>query len=288
MNDGFNLSAWALRHRALVFYAMAVVTVLGVISYLGLARSEDPPFTFKVMVVQAWWPGASARQMQEEVADRIARKLQETPDVDYLRSYSRPGETQLFFNVRDSAGDLQVAGAWYQVRKKVTDIARDLPPGLVGPFFNDEFGDVYTNLYALESDGFPMAQMHDEAERIRDELLRVPGVAKVDLLGDQAQRIFIEPDNARLARLGISPAELAAAIGRQNAMAPAGAYTSGPDRIFVRPGGAFTDVESIRGTTLRIGGHSLRLATSPGCAAATRTPPPPWCACTASRFSPSA
>jgi multidrug efflux pump len=255
----FNLSAWALRHRALVFYVMAVVAVVGALSYTQLPQSEDPPFTFKVMVIQTNWPGATARQMQEEVADRIARKLQETPNVDFLRSYSRPGESQIFFNIKDSAPVSEVPYTWYVVRKKVADMVSELPPGIIGPFFNDEFGDVYTNLYALEGDGYNFAQLHDIAEEVRGELLRINEVGKVDLIADQTQRVFIELDNERIARLGVSLQELANALGQQNAMAAAGVYSAGGDRVFVRPSGQYDNLDEIRATVLRIGDRSLRL-----------------------------
>ena len=147
--SGFNLSAWVLRQRTLVVYLMIVTAALGLYGYLKLGRSEDPPFTFKVMVIQTYWPGATARQMQEQISDRIARKLQETPHVDFLSSYSRPGESVVQFSIKDSAPPSAVPDTWYQVRKKVGDIASELPQGIQGPFFNDEFGDVYTNIYAL-------------------------------------------------------------------------------------------------------------------------------------------
>ena len=257
--SGFNLSAWALRQRALVVYLMAVVVLLGLYGYLHLGRSEDPPFTFKVMVIQTAWPGATARQVQAQVSDRIARKLQETPDVDFVTSYSRPGESVVMFSIRDSAPSANVPATWYQVRKKIGDIAAQLPQGVRGPFFNDEFGDVYTNIWALEGDGSPFAELRDYADTIRTELLRVPGVAKVDYFGDQEQRITVEIDNARLATLGITPAQLGAAIAAQNAVAPAGTIETAEDRIFVRPSGQFGDVDSLRETSLRIGDKLFRL-----------------------------
>ena len=152
--------------------------------------------------------------MQEQVTDRIAKKLQETPLIDFLRSYSRPGESLIFFNIKDSAPAARVPETWYQVRKKVGDMAYQLPAGVQGPYFNDEFGDVYTNVYALQGDGYTPAQLHDYADQLRAELLRVPGVAKVDYFGDQNQRIYIEMSNARLSQLGISPQQIAQAIGR--------------------------------------------------------------------------
>lgn len=256
---GFNLSAWALQQRALVVYLMVVIVALGLYGYLHLGRSEDPPFTFKVMVVQTNWPGATARQVQTQVSDRIARKLQETPHVDFLTSYSRPGESVVMFTIKDSAPSSIVPETWYQVRKKIGDIAYQLPQGVQGPFFNDEFGDVYTNIYALEGDGSGFAELHDYADTIRAELLRVPGVGKVDYFGDQDQRITIEIDNARLATLGITPTQLGTAIAAQNAVASAGIITTADDRIFVRPSGQFGDVESLRETSLRVDGKLFRL-----------------------------
>ncbi|WP_243042273.1 efflux RND transporter permease subunit [Dyella sedimenti] len=255
----FNLSAWTLRHQSLVFFLMVMVTLFGLLAYSRLSQSEDPPFTFKVMVVQTFWPGADARQVQEQVTDRISRKLQETPSIDFLRSYSRPGESLIFFNIKDSAPAASVPDTWYQVRKKVGDIAAQLPPGVQGPFFNDEFGDVYTNIYALEGDGFTPAQLHDYADQLRDELLRVPGVAKVDFLGDQNQHIYVEIPNARLSKLGISPQQLAQAINQQNAVATAGVLTTADDRVFVRPTGQFGDVDALANLLLRINGQTFRL-----------------------------
>lgn len=255
--DKFNLSAWTLRHKALVFYLMILTVALGIISYTKLSQSEDPPFTFKTMVIQAFWPGATSRQMQEEVTDRLARKLQETPNVDFLTSYSRPGEAQLFFNIKDSAPTADVPKTWYEVRKKIKDMSSSLPPGLIGPFFNDEFGDVYTNIYAIEADGFDLAQVHDAAEEIRAELLRVDGVGKVDFFGDQAQHVYIELNNAKIAGLGLSIQAIGDAINQQNAVAAAGNFNLSGDRIFVRPSGQFEDINALRAMVLRIDGHLL-------------------------------
>ena len=255
----FNLSSWTLQHQALVTFILVLVTLLGMGSYTRLSQSEDPPFTFKVMVIQTEWPGATVRQVQEEVTDRIARKLQETPDVDFLRSYSRPGESQLFFTIKDTAPTSEVPKTWYQVRKKVGDIAATLPGGVQGPFFNDEFGDVYTNIYSLEGDGFSPAQLHDYADQLRGELLRVPGVAKVDYFGDQSQHIYIDISNAQLAHLGISPQQLGDLINGQNAVAPAGLITTATDRVFVRPTGQYTDLKALGETLIRINNRTIRL-----------------------------
>ena len=257
--ERFNLSAWTLRHQSLVFFLMGMIALFGMLSYSHLSQSEDPPFTFKVMVIQTFWPGASAQQVQEEVTDRISRKLQETPSIDFLRSYSRPGESLIFFNIKDSAPASIVPETWYQVRKKVGDISAQLPPGVQGPFFNDEFGDVYTNIYALEGDGYTPAQLHDYADQLRAELLRVPGVAKVDYFGDQNQHIYIDIPNVRLAKLGISPQQIAQAIDQQNTVASTGVLTTADDRIFVRPSGQFDDLSALADTLLHINGKSFRL-----------------------------
>jgi multidrug efflux pump subunit AcrB len=256
---GFNLSSWALRHRPLVTFLLVLLALFGMASYGKLSQSEDPPFTFKVMVVQTLWPGATARQVQEQVTDRIARKLQESPDLDYLKSYSRPGESTLFFNIKDSVPAGKVPDTWYQVRKKVGDIASTLPAGVQGPFFNDEFGDVYTNMYTLEGDGFSFAQLHDYAEQLRTELLRVPNVAKVDFIDDQDQYVYIEIANAQLAKLGLTPQQIADAVNAQNAVAGSGQFTTANDRVYVRPSGQFQSEKEIADTLIRVNGRVIRL-----------------------------
>ncbi|MFY0475554.1 efflux RND transporter permease subunit [Achromobacter marplatensis] len=255
----FNLSAWALRHQPLVIFIITLVTLFGVLSYSKLAQSEDPPFTFRVMVIKTLWPGATAQQVQEQVTDRIGKKLQETANTDFLRSYSRPGESLIFYTMKDSAPASMVADQWYQVRKKVGDIQATLPQGVQGPFFNDEFGDVYTNIYTLHGDGFPPAQLHDYADTLRTVLLRVPGVAKVDYFADQAEHVYIEISNTQLTRLGVSPQQIAQAINTQNAVASAGTLTTADDRIFVRPTGQFENSRALADTLIRVNGKSIRL-----------------------------
>jgi multidrug efflux pump len=255
----FNLSSWTLRHQALLIFVLVLATLFGLLSYRKLAQSEDPPFTFKVMVVRTFWPGATARQVQEQVTDRIARKLQETPEVDFQRSYSRPGESTLFFTIKDAAPPSQVPDTWYQVRKKVGDIAYTLPAGVQGPYFNDEFGDVYTNLYALEGDGFSPAQLHDYAERLRTELLRVPDVNKVDFIADQEQRVYVEIPNAQLAKLGLTPQQIADAVDAQNSVSGAGLFTTADDRVYVRPSGQFQDIGKLADTLIQVNGRVIRL-----------------------------
>lgn len=257
--ERFNLSAWALRHQSLVIFLMSIVALFGLLSYKNLSQSEDPPFTFKVMVIQTYWPGATAKQVQDQVTDRISRKLQEMPSVDFLRSYSRPGESMIFFNVKDSAPASSIADTWYQVRKKVGDINAQLPQGVQGPFFNDEFGDVYTNLYALEGDGFSPAQLRDYADQLRTELLRLGDVAKVDYFGDQKQHIYIDIHNSRLAQLGITPQQIGQALKQQNAVSSAGVLTTPDDRIYIRPTGQFDNIDTLANTLLVIQGKTFRL-----------------------------
>ncbi|WP_415873773.1 efflux RND transporter permease subunit [Burkholderia ubonensis] len=259
-DDGrFNLSAWALKHQQLVIFLIGLATIFGVIGYTRLAQSEDPPFTFRTMVIQTYWPGATAREVQDQVTDRIGRQLQAAPYVDNIKSYSRPGESMIFFAMKDSAPVDQVPETWYQVRKKVGDIRATLPKGAVGPFFNDEFGDVYTNIYALEGDGYSPAQLHDYADKLRTVLLRVPGVAKVDYFGDPAQHVFVEISNAQLTRLAITPQQLAQAIDAQNAVAPVGTITTADDRVFVRPSGAFKDTQALADMLITVNGRTFRL-----------------------------
>jgi len=256
---GFNLSSWTLAHQPLVIFLLVLITVFGIASYGHLAQSEDPPFTFKVMVIRTVWPGATARQVQEEITDRIARKLQESPEVDFQRSYSRPGESTIFFTIKDAVPPARVPDTWYQVRKKVGDIAYTLPAEAQGPYFNDEFGDVYTNIYSFEGDGFSPAQLHDYAERLRTELLRVPDVNKVDFIADQDQRVHVEISNAELAKQGLSPQQIADGVNGQNSVAGAGVFTTADDRVYVRPTGQFHSIEDLADTLLRVNGRTVRL-----------------------------
>jgi multidrug efflux pump len=255
----FNLSEWALGHRTLVLYAMLVIAMFGVLSYTKLGQSEDPPFTFKVMVIRTAWPGATARQVEEQITDKIEKKLQEAPNVDVIRSYSKPGESQVFFQMKDSAPPSAVPETWDRVRKKVGDIRHTLPAGIQGPFFNDEFGDVFGNIYALSGEGFSYADLKKYADRIRAELLRVPEVAKVEFFGEQDEKVYIELSNTRLATLGIDVQTIVNALATQNAIAPAGTFETPSDRIYLRTTGDFDSVEAIRETTIRANGRLFRL-----------------------------
>jgi multidrug efflux pump len=259
VNTHFNLSEWALKHRSLVLYGMLVTAFLGFIGFTHLGQSEDPPFTFKVMVIQTLWPGADAAQVQREVTDRLERKLQETPNIDFLQSYSKPGESMIFFNIKDSAPASAVPDTWYQVRKKVGDIATQLPQGVIGPFFNDEFGDVYTNIYALSGDGYNPAELKDYADQLREELLRVPDVAKVDYFGEQTQVIYVEISNRKLATLGLNPRDIVGVLQAQNAVTPAGSYETASDHLIIRSSGQYRSVQGLEDTSFRVNGRLLRL-----------------------------
>ncbi len=255
----FNLSDWGLRHQTLVLFFLIVLTAIGMASYGRLGQSEDPPFTFKIMVVRAEWPGASAREVELQVTDKIERKLQEIAQADFIRSYSRPGEAMVFFSVKDQTPSREIPGIWYQVRKKIGDIRHTLPAGVVGPSFNDEFGDTFGNIFALLGEGLDYAELKRFAEAIRNELLRVPDVGKVEFFGEQEPRVFIELSAARLATLGIRAVDIIAAINEQNAKVGAGFFETSAERIFLRPDGEYQSLDAIRGTVLRVGARSLRL-----------------------------
>ena len=255
----FNLSEWALTHRSLVLYLILVVAVAGVIAYERLGQSEDPPFTFRVMVVKTNWPGATAHDVELQVTDRVERKLQEVANIDWVRSYSKPGESLVFFALKDSAPPGSAPDAFYQVRKKIGDIRNQLPAGVQGPYFNDEFGDTYTNVYALTGDGFGYRELKEFGDKVRAELLRVPGVAKVDFIGEQDEKIFIELSNSKLATLGVEPAQIIETLAKQNAVAASGVFDTGTDRIYVRPTGAFDSVDAIRDIAIRANSRVFRL-----------------------------
>jgi multidrug efflux pump len=255
----FNLSEWALSHQALVLYFMIVLAVIGVGSYLRLGQAEDPDFTFKLMVVRTGWPGASAEEVERQVTDRIERKLQETPRLDFLRSYSKPGESVVFVFVKDSARPDEIKDTWYQVRKKVGDIRSTLPQGIQGPSFNDEFGDTFGNIYALTGDGYTYAQLKQAADRIRNQLLRVKDVAKVDLIGEQDEKIYVEVANAKLATFGIDPSVVFAALAQQNAVSAAGSFETATDRIYLRATGALDSVDAVKDIAIRANGRLFRL-----------------------------
>src|SRR6476620_1195017 len=255
----FNLSEWALRNRSLVLYAMLVLGLIGAWSYKHLGQSEDPPFTFKAMVVRTLWPGASAEDVSRQVTERIEKQLMTTGQYEFIRAYSRPGESQVIFMARDSMPSSDIPALWYQVRKKIGDIHQTLPEGVVGPFFNDEFGDTFGNIYALTGDGFDYAVLKDYAERVQLELQRVPDAGKIELVGLQDEKIWIQVSNTRLATLGIPLAAVKDALEQQNAVLPAGFFETGSDRVQLRIDGGFNSVASIRDFPIRVGDRTFRL-----------------------------
>jgi multidrug efflux pump len=258
--SGFNLSKWALDHPALTRYLMIVLLLLGAAAYFQLGQDEDPPFTFRAMVVRTYWPGATAQQVAEQVTDRIERTLQEVPYADIIRSYSKPGESQIIFQIKDSSRAADVPNVWYTVRKKVGDIRQNLPAGVQGPFFNDDFGDVYGVIYALETDGFSYAELKTFADEVRQQLLRVPDVAKVELFGAQEEKVYIEISQKRLAQLGLDLKQVLAQLGQQNAVESAGAVQTPLDVVQVRVAGQFEAVEQLRAMPIRASsGSQLRL-----------------------------
>ena len=257
---GFNLSRWAIEHPALTRYLLIVLMVLGFAAYFQLGQDEDPPFTFRAMVVRTYWPGATAQQVAEQVTDKIERTLQEVPGADKIRSYSKPGESQIIFQLKDSTKAADVANTWYTVRKKVGDMRGTLPGGIQGPFFNDEFGDVYGVIYALQSDGFSDAELKVFADDVRQQLLRVPDVAKVELFGVQDEKLYIEISQKRLSQLGLDLNQVLSQLGQQNAVESAGAVQTPLDVVQVRVAGQFEAVDQLRAMPIRGStGNQLRL-----------------------------
>lgn len=255
----FNLSAWALKNRQIVLYLMLLLGIVGAISYTKLGQSEDPPFTFKAMVVQTNWPGASAEEVSRQVTERIEKKLMETGEYDRIVSFSRPGVSQVTFIARDSMRSAEIPELWYQVRKKIGDIRHTLPPGIQGPFFNDEFGTTFGNIYALTGEGFDYAVLKDYADRIQLQLQRVKDVGKVELIGLQEEKVWIELSNTKLATLGLPLAAVQQALEEQNAVASAGFFETTSDRVQLRVSGKFDSVKEIRDFPIRVGDRTFRI-----------------------------
>ncbi|MDO8375650.1 MAG: efflux RND transporter permease subunit [Aquabacterium sp.] len=247
----FNISRWALEHPALTRYLMVVLLVLGVAAYFQLGQDEDPPFTFRVMVVQAFWPGATAQQMAELVTDKIERTLQEAPNADVIRSYTKPGESLTLLELKDSTPPKDVPATWYQVRKRIADMRHTLPQGVVGPVFNDDFGDVYGSIFALSADGFSDEELRVMAESLRSQLLRVPDVAKVELFGVQPEKIFVEVSQKRLAQLGLDMNQVLGQLAAQNAVEGAGLLDAGTQNLQLRVAGALRSVDDLRRLPIR-------------------------------------
>ncbi|HEX6704571.1 MAG TPA: efflux RND transporter permease subunit [Albitalea sp.] len=254
-----NISKWALEHPALTRYLLVVLMLLGVAAYFQLGQDEDPPFTFRAMVVRAYWPGATAQQVADQVTDKLEKTLQEVPYADRIRSYSKPGETLITFQVKDSSPPKEMPQIWYTVRKKLNDMRGTLPGGVIGPFYNDEFGDVYGSIYALSSDGFSYEELKEQADRVRQRLLKVKDVNKVEIFGAQDEKVFIEISQKRLAQLGLDFNTVIQQIGQQNAVESAGIIDSPTDYLQVRVAGQFNSVDELKAFSIRAGGNSFRL-----------------------------
>ncbi len=255
----FNLSRIAIQNPAITVYLLIVLLLAGVASYFQLGQDEDPPFTFRMMVVRAFWPGATALQMSEQVTDKLEETLQEVPYVDKIRSYSKAGETTIFIEVKDSAPPHEIQNIWYTVRKKTADMKNNLPQGVQGPFYNDEFGDVYGVIYALSADGFSYAELKKYADNVRQELLRVPNVAKVEQYGVQKERIFVEVSQKKLARMGIDLRQVITALNQQNAVEYAGTLRTPNDDIQIRITGQFNNIDDLKNLPLRFNNRSFYL-----------------------------
>ena len=259
MSHRFNLSDWTLHHRTLVGFLLLAIALMGIFAYGRLSQAEDPPFTFKLMVIRTFWPGATAVQVEQQLTDKIEKKLQEMAFIDRIQSFSRPGESTVMFFAKDNTPPARVPDVFYQVRKKVGDIRHTLPAGIQGPFFNDEFGDVFGSIYALTAEGLDYPQLKDFAERLRDGLLRIPGAGKVEIFGLQDEKIYVELSNAKLATLGVDQATIIQALSQQNAVSGAGFFELADERIQIRPSGAFDTVQAVADTLIRSGSRTFRL-----------------------------
>lgn len=255
----FNLSEWALNHQTLVLYIMLMLTISGFLAYAKLGQSEDPPFTFKVMLVRTSWPGASAIEVEQQITDKLEKKIQEVPHLGYSSSYSRPGESMIFIVIKDDTLSKDIPEIWYQVRKKITDIRHTLPQSIESLTFNDEFSDVYGSMYALTGDGFDNFALKKQAEIIRAELLRTPDVGKVDFFGERKQRIFIELSNAKLSTLGVSTTTLINILQTQNAVVKGGTFDSPKERIRIEVSGRYNTVKDLREIRMRANNRDFKL-----------------------------
>ncbi|WP_116830950.1 efflux RND transporter permease subunit [Pseudomonas syringae] len=260
MKGNFNLSEWAIKHQSFVWYLMFVALLMGVFSYMKLGREEDPSFTIKTMIIQTRWPGATVDETLEQVTDRIEKKLEELDSLDYVKSYTRPGESTVFVYLRDTTSAKAIPEIWYQVRKKVDDIRGQFPQGLQGPSFNDEFGDVYGSIYAFTADGFSMRQLRDYVEKVRADIRDVPGLGKVEMIGQQDEVVYLNFSTRKLAALGIDQSQVVQSLQSQNAVTPAGVIEAGPERISVRTSGQFASEKDLAAVNLRINDRFYRLS----------------------------
>ncbi|WP_085684214.1 MULTISPECIES: efflux RND transporter permease subunit [unclassified Pseudomonas] len=260
MKGSFNLSEWALKHQSFVWYLMFVALLMGVFSYFNLGREEDPSFTIKTMVIQSKWPGATQEETLKQVTDRIEKKLEELDSLDYVKSYTRPGESTVYVYLRDTTSAKDIPQIWYQVRKKIDDIRGQFPQGIQGPGFNDEFGDVFGSVYAFTADGLTMRQLRDYVEQARAEIRSVPGLGKIEMIGQQDEVIYLNFSTRKLAALGIDQRQVVQSLQSQNAVTPAGVIEAGPERISVRTSGQFASEKDLAEVNLKLNDRFYRLA----------------------------
>src|ERR1051325_6541648 len=256
----FNLSALAVRERSVMLFLIIVIAVAGAYAFEKLGRAEDPSFTIKTLTVTAAWPGATAQEMQDLVAEPMEKRLQELRWYDRVETFTRPGVAFLTLSLQDKTPPAAVEGEFYQARKKLGDEARNLPAGVLGPFINDEYSDVQFALYALKAQGMPPRQLTREAESLRQRLLHVPGVKKVDIFGERPERIFVEFSYARLANLGVSARDIFDSLHRQNVVTPAGSIDTEGPQVFIRVDGGYDDLQKIADTPVVAAGRTLKLS----------------------------
>jgi len=257
--NGFNLTEWSLNHQQLVFFFVALIFIAGIFSYINLGRLEDPDFTIRQMVISVIWPGATAKQIEDQVADKIEKKLQDTPGLNFVKSQSQPGQLILYVALKATIPEKDIRPTWLEVRNMVNDIKMTLPEGVIGPFFNDRFDDVFGSVYAVTGNDFTYEELREYSEKIRRILLGVPSVKKVELLGVKSEKIYIEIENTKLARLGIPPGLIINTIQTQNAMVPSGMIETKTDNLNLRVTGMFENLDSIRNLPIRANEKTLRL-----------------------------
>ena len=256
---GINVSAAAIKHKQLTLFFILAIAIAGFAAYFNLGQREDPDFTFRAITVRTLWPGATTAQVDAQITDRLEKKLQEMPYFKRTQSYSKPGESMIILELIDTAPRKDIQALWYQVRKKVGDIRHTLPAEAQGPFFNDEFGDVFGSIYAFTGDGFTLSELRDKVEDVRQELLRIPDVSKIELVGVVDDKIYIEISNAKVGALGIDASSIAAQLQAQNAIVPAGVIQTKDNAIALRVSGNFDTVKSVRELELAVNGRTIRL-----------------------------
>lgn len=255
----FNLTEWCLNRKQLIYFLAITIIVAGIFVYPKLGRNEDPEFTIREMYMTVAWPGATASQVEEQITDKIERKLQDTPNKDYIRSYSMPGQAVIFIDLKDEVPSDKIRDTWVEVRNEINDIKGTLPSNIVGPNFNDRYDDVYGCIYALTSDGYTYEEMREKAENVRRSLLNVKDVKKVELIGVQSEKIFIQVENTKMAQLGISPNTITSTLQAQNSVIPAGMIQTSTDNAYLRVSGMFDDVDNISNLPIKAGSQTFRL-----------------------------